>query len=53
MQPGLAAGARIPAPLAATEQIAREILSLPLYPSMPAAHQARVVEGVRSFFQQV
>ena len=52
MQPGLAAGARIPAPLTVTEQIAREILSLPLYPSMPPAHQTRVVDGVCSFFQK-
>jgi dTDP-4-amino-4,6-dideoxygalactose transaminase len=52
MQPGLAAGARIPAPLAVTEQIGHEILSLPLYPSMPADHQARVIEGVRSFFRK-
>jgi dTDP-4-amino-4,6-dideoxygalactose transaminase len=50
VQPGLATGARIPQPLALTEQIAREILTLPLYPSMPTAHQARVVDGVRSFF---
>jgi dTDP-4-amino-4,6-dideoxygalactose transaminase len=49
-QPGLAQGARIPAPLAVTEQITREILTLPLYPSMPAGHQARVIESVRSFF---
>jgi dTDP-4-amino-4,6-dideoxygalactose transaminase len=52
MQPGLAAGARIPAPLAITERIAGEILSLPLYPSMPGDHQTRVVEGVCSFFQR-
>jgi dTDP-4-amino-4,6-dideoxygalactose transaminase len=52
MQPGLAEGARIPAPLALTEQIACEILSLPLYPSMPSAHLDRVVDGVCSFFQK-
>jgi dTDP-4-amino-4,6-dideoxygalactose transaminase len=52
LQPGLAAGARIPAPLAVTEQTAREILSLPLYPSMPTAHQTRVIEGVCSFFEK-
>jgi dTDP-4-amino-4,6-dideoxygalactose transaminase len=52
-QPGLATGARIPAPLPVTEQIAREILSLPLYPSLPADHQARVIEGVTSFFQKL
>ena len=51
LQPGLAEGARIPAPLAITEQISREILTLPLYASMPASHQARVIDSVRSFFQ--
>jgi len=52
VQPGLAAGARIPRPLAGTEQIAREILTLPLYPAMPADHQAKVIDGVCSFFQK-
>jgi len=51
LQPGLAEGARIPVPLAITEQVSREILTLPLYPSMPGSHQARVVESVCSFFQ--
>jgi dTDP-4-amino-4,6-dideoxygalactose transaminase len=53
VQPGLATGARIPAPLAVTERIAGDILSLPLYPSMPADHQTRVIEGVASFFQRL
>jgi dTDP-4-amino-4,6-dideoxygalactose transaminase len=52
LQPGLAQSARIPVPLAITERISREILTLPLYPSMPASHQAKVIESVRSFFQE-
>lgn len=49
-QPGLAAGARIPQPLRVTDSVVGEILSLPLYPSMPAGDRDRVIEGVRSFF---
>ncbi len=49
-QPGLAAGSRIPRPLTETETAAREILSLPLYPTMSDACQQRVIDGVRSFF---
>jgi dTDP-4-amino-4,6-dideoxygalactose transaminase len=49
-QPGLAAGARIPQPLKVTDMIVREILSLPLYPSMSNHDQDRVIEGVRSFY---
>jgi dTDP-4-amino-4,6-dideoxygalactose transaminase len=49
-QPGLAAGSRIPQPLLLTEKLAGEILTLPLYPSMSEPDQARVIEGVRSFF---
>ena len=48
-QPGLSAGARIPQSLALTEQITREILSLPLYPSLSPSQQERVVKAVRSF----
>jgi dTDP-4-amino-4,6-dideoxygalactose transaminase len=51
VQPGLAAGARIPQPLSVTERLAGEILTLPLYPSMSDADQSRVVEGVSSFFK--
>jgi dTDP-4-amino-4,6-dideoxygalactose transaminase len=49
-QPGLSAKARIPRPLSITDRIKNEILTLPLYPSMPGAFQARVVDAVRSFF---
>jgi dTDP-4-amino-4,6-dideoxygalactose transaminase len=50
VQPGLAEGARIPAPLSVTETIAAEILTLPLYPSLTDDQQARVIAGVRSYF---
>lgn len=49
-QPGLVAKARIPEPLTGTEQIVREILSLPMYADMPAAQVDRVITGVQSFF---
>ena len=50
VQPGLAGKCRIPAPLAVTEAVGREILTLPLYPSMVAESQARVIAAVRGFF---
>lgn len=49
-QPGLAAGARIGGPLATTERISGEILTLPLYPSLSDAQQERVIAAVHSFF---
>jgi aminotransferase EvaB len=49
-QPGLATGARIPQPLVVTEALSRDILTLPLYPSMSDHLQSRVVDAVRSFF---
>jgi dTDP-4-amino-4,6-dideoxygalactose transaminase len=49
-QPGLAAGARIPAPLTVTETVAREILTLPLFPSLSEDQQARVITSLRSYF---
>jgi dTDP-3-amino-3,4,6-trideoxy-alpha-D-glucose transaminase len=49
-QPGLAQGAKIPAPLTVTEKVGAEILSLPLYPSLTIANQQRVIDAVRSFF---
>jgi dTDP-4-amino-4,6-dideoxygalactose transaminase len=51
-QLGLAAGARIPRPLAITEQITQEILTLPLYPSLSFSQQERVAKSVRSFFEK-
>lgn len=50
VQPGLTEGARIPEPLLVTEGISPQILSLPLFPSMTARQQERVIAAVRSFF---
>jgi dTDP-4-amino-4,6-dideoxygalactose transaminase len=49
-QPGLVAAAHIPQPLEMTDTIVREILSLPLYPSMSRQDQDRVITGVRAFY---
>jgi dTDP-4-amino-4,6-dideoxygalactose transaminase len=49
-QPGLADGARIPAPLTVTETVTREILTLPLFPSLAEDQQARVIASLRSYF---
>jgi dTDP-4-amino-4,6-dideoxygalactose transaminase len=49
-QPGLAEGARIPAPLTVTESVAREVLTLPLFPSLAEDQQARVITSLRSYF---
>ncbi len=51
-QPGLSGGARIPRALELTERIKQEILTLPLFPSMSMAQQARVIDAVRSFFEK-
>lgn len=48
-QPGLAAHARIPVPLAVTERIAGEILSLPMFATMTDAQVDRVVDEIRAF----
>jgi dTDP-3-amino-3,4,6-trideoxy-alpha-D-glucose transaminase len=50
VQPGLMDGARIPAPLTVTEAVAREIVTLPLFPSLSPTQQARVIGSIRSFF---
>jgi dTDP-4-amino-4,6-dideoxygalactose transaminase len=49
-QPGLAAGVRIAGSLQTTETVAREILSLPIYPSLPPEAQERVIVSIRAFF---
>jgi dTDP-4-amino-4,6-dideoxygalactose transaminase len=49
-QPGLAALARIPAPLAVTEKIGGEILSLPMFATMSDEQADRVIAAVRDFF---
>lgn len=36
----------------ATERVAEEIVSLPMYPQLTAEQQARVVAGIKSFCQQ-
>ena len=50
VQPGLATGVRIAGSLKVTEMVAREILSLPLYPSLSVQSQRRVIDSVRKFF---
>lgn len=35
-----------------TERVAEEIVSLPMYPQLTAEQQARVVAGIKSFFEQ-
>lgn len=49
-QPAFAAVARVPELLAVTERIAGEILTLPLFPSLTAYQQDRVIGAVRRFF---
>jgi dTDP-4-amino-4,6-dideoxygalactose transaminase len=50
-QPGLAARARLPAPLNVTERIAGEILSLPIFATITDAQVDRVIGAVRSFYK--
>jgi dTDP-3-amino-2,3,6-trideoxy-4-keto-D-glucose/dTDP-3-amino-3,4,6-trideoxy-alpha-D-glucose/dTDP-2,6-dideoxy-D-kanosamine transaminase len=50
VQPAFAANSRMPEPLAVTEKIAGEILTLPLFPSMTDDMQARVIDAVSGFF---
>ncbi|HKI97597.1 MAG TPA: DegT/DnrJ/EryC1/StrS family aminotransferase, partial [bacterium] len=50
LQPGLAAAARIPYPLTATERLCTEILTLPLYATLTDTQVERVAAAVRSFF---
>jgi dTDP-4-amino-4,6-dideoxygalactose transaminase len=50
LQPGLVTGARIAGSLKVTETVAKEILSLPLYPSLSNESQRRVIETVCKFF---
>jgi dTDP-4-amino-4,6-dideoxygalactose transaminase len=49
-QPGLAAGTRIVGSLQTTDGISREILSLPIYPSLTPEDQERVIAAVHAFF---
>jgi dTDP-4-amino-4,6-dideoxygalactose transaminase len=49
-QPGLAAHARVPAPLDVTDRISGEILSLPMFATISDAQVDRVIEAIRSFY---
>lgn len=50
-QPAYAALGAKAGPLPVAEAASREVLSLPMYPELPGADAARVVEAVRSFFK--
>jgi dTDP-4-amino-4,6-dideoxygalactose transaminase len=52
VQPALAEGARVPAPLSVTEKAAQEIVTLPLFPSMSREQRDRVIASVRSYFDK-
>jgi dTDP-4-amino-4,6-dideoxygalactose transaminase len=49
-QSGLANGSRVVGSLETTETVVREILSLPIYPSLSDACQDRVIGSIRAFF---
>jgi dTDP-4-amino-4,6-dideoxygalactose transaminase len=49
-QPGLAAKAIVPQPLAVTEKVANEILSVPMFATMTDAQVERVIKAIRGFF---
>jgi dTDP-4-amino-4,6-dideoxygalactose transaminase len=49
-QPALAAESPAPCPVA--DRVCEEILSLPLYPSMPDAHVGEVARLIREFCEQ-
>jgi dTDP-4-amino-4,6-dideoxygalactose transaminase len=49
-QSGLAKGSRVVGSLETTETVVREILSLPIYPSLSDASQDRVIGSIRAFF---
>jgi dTDP-4-amino-4,6-dideoxygalactose transaminase len=50
LQPGIASFARVPEPLAVTEQIAGEILSLAMFTTISETQIDRVVDAVRKFY---
>ena len=52
LQPGLAAGCRIPERLTITEASVSEIISIPIYPSLSRGAQDKVIAAVRSFFER-
>ena len=51
VQPGFASLAKVPKSLKVTEQIAAEILTLPMFASISEAQIDRVVEAVRKFYR--
>jgi dTDP-4-amino-4,6-dideoxygalactose transaminase len=51
LQPGIASFARVPGPLAVTERIAREILSLPMFATISDTQIDRVVDAVWKFYR--
>ena len=53
VQPGLAVGTRIAGSLQTTETVAREILSLPIYPSLSYESQERVINAIPRIFPSV
>lgn len=51
-QPALAAPGDAPQrALPQAERAAREVLSLPIYPELPAEHVERICEGIRAFYR--
>ncbi len=50
-QPGFSA-ARVPEPLTATERLAKQILSLPLFPGLQESEQDRVIQTIRRHYGQ-
>lgn len=50
-QPALAAHAVVPVPLAHTERAVAEVLALPIYPQLPAAHVDCVVDAIAAFYR--
>jgi dTDP-3-amino-3,4,6-trideoxy-alpha-D-glucose transaminase len=49
-QPAYAARGLAPAPLPETENAAREVLSLPMYPELPLSDAQAVGSAIREFF---
>jgi dTDP-4-amino-4,6-dideoxygalactose transaminase len=51
VQPGIASCARVPEPLAVTERIAAEILSLPMFATISDTQIDRVIDAVWKFYR--
>ncbi len=50
LQPAVQGRAKISGSLTVTEQVTREIISLPMFPELAEAEIQRVVDGIESFF---